>query len=340
MWAELNAEQRDAVCHSSGPLLILAGAGSGKTRVIAHRIAHLVGQRGVSPRHILAITFTKKAAGEMQSRVESLVGEAVRGMWIGTFHSVCARILRAHADKIGYGPGFTIFDENDQRALMKKVTRELGVSDREFPPARVLEKIGLLKAEMVDPGEFQRLAMTHYDKTVLKLYEAYQKGLLSCNAMDFDDLLVNAAGLLAGRDDVRRRYAERFRHVLIDEYQDTNRAQYRVVAELCRENRDICVVGDDDQSIYGWRGADITNILEFEKSFPEARVIRMEENYRSSRLILEAANSVIRQNKGRKGKTLRTQNQAGDKIVLLLFSTEDEEAEVVAERILSERVRN
>ncbi|KPJ59919.1 MAG: hypothetical protein AMJ46_09100 [Latescibacteria bacterium DG_63] len=333
---ELNAEQREAVRYLSGPLLVLAGAGSGKTRVIAYRIAFLVRHSGVSPHEILAITFTKKAAGEMRRRVEQLLKTDVAGMWIGTFHSVCARILRLYAGRLGYRQNFSIFDEEDQRGLVKEQIAELEISDRQFPPARVLERISALKAEMVGQEEMSRLAMSYYDKAVSRIYTAYQEALFRSNAMDFDDLLVNTVRLLCDFDDVRERYTDRFKHVLVDEYQDTNHAQYRIVAELCRERRNLCVVGDDDQSIYGWRGADIRNILEFEESFPEAKIIRLEQNYRSTGLILEAANNVIECNKGRKGKTLRTSNEYGENIVLLLLSSEEEEAQAVAEEILCE----
>jgi DNA helicase-2/ATP-dependent DNA helicase PcrA len=340
MEGQLNPEQREAVSYESGPLLVLAGAGSGKTRVIAYRIAYLVRQRGVLPHEILAITFTRKAAAEMRRRIEELVSSGVLGMWIGTFHSVCARILREHATKLGYRGNFSIYDEDDQRSLVKNVIEELDVSDRQFPPGRVLEKISSLKAELVGHDEMARLSMSYYDKIVARIYDAYQKALVENNAMDFDDLLVNTVRLFSEFHDVRSRYSQRFKHVLVDEYQDTNRAQYRIIAELRHENRNLCVVGDDDQSIYGWRGADIRNILEFEESFPEAKVIRMEQNYRSTGLILEAANSVIKYNVGRKGKTLRTDNEYGDKILLLLFQNEEEEAEAVAHEIFAEQLTN
>ena len=338
MQGELNPQQQEAVSHVSGPLLVLAGAGSGKTRVIAHRIAFLVHECGVSPHQVLAITFTRKAAGEMRRRIESLVGTGIAGMWIGTFHSVCARMLRQRGDPQGRGRDFVIYDEDDQRSLVKRLMREIEVSDREFPPARMLERISRLKSELIDVEEMKRVSMTHYDKTVARVYEAYQAGLLKNNAMDFDDLLVNTVLLLSGSEDSRRHYSERFRHVLVDEYQDTNRAQYRILAELCRERRNLCVVGDDDQSIYGWRGADLRNILEFESSFPETKVIRLEQNYRSTGLILDAANNVIKHNKGRKGKTLRTENEYGERLSLLLLPGEEEEAESVADEIAAEQV--
>lgn len=340
METELNPEQLEAVSYESGPLLVLAGAGSGKTRVIAHRIAYLVGRCGVSPWEILAITFTKKAAAEMRRRIEALLDSRVAGAWIGTFHSICARILREHGTKLDYKGDFSIYDEDDQRSLIKEVIEELEVADREFPAGRVLERISSLKSELVGPEEMSRLSMSYYDKIVARIYEAYQKALLENNAMDFDDLLVNTVRLFTEYPEIRNRYARRFKHVLVDEYQDTNRAQYRIIAELRRENRNLCVVGDDDQSIYGWRGADIRNILEFEESFPEARVIRMEQNYRSTGLILEAANKVIECNVGRKGKTLRTDNEYGNKILLMLFQSEEEEAAAVAHEILAEKMTN
>jgi len=340
MEAELNLEQHEAVTHVSGPLLVLAGAGSGKTRVIACRIAYLVRERGVSPHEILAITFTRKAAAEMRRRVETLLSSRVMGMWIGTFHSVCARILREHGTKLGYRGNFSIYDGDDQRSLIRDVIGKIRVSDREFSAGKVLERIGSFKSELVGPEEMARLSMSYGDKIVAQIYEGYQKALVENNAMDFDDLLVNTVRLFCDFPDVRDRYARRFQHVLVDEYQDTNRAQYRIIAELRRENRNLCVVGDDDQSIYGWRGADIRNILGFEESFPEARVIRMEQNYRSTGLILEAANNVIKCNVGRKGKTLRTENEYGEKILLMLFQTEEEEAEAVASEIFSEQMTN
>ena len=338
MQGELNPQQQEAVSHVSGPLLVLAGAGSGKTRVIAHRVAFLVRECGVAPHQILAITFTRKAAGEMRHRIELLVGAGVAGMWVGTFHSVCARMLRQRGDPQGRGRDFVIYDEDDQRSLVKRLMREIEVSDREFPPARVLERISRLKSELIDVDEMKRLSMTHYDKTVARVYEAYQAGLLKNNAMDFDDLLFNTVLLLSGSEDSRSYYSGRFKHVLVDEYQDTNRAQYRILAELCRDRRNLCVVGDDDQSIYGWRGADLRNILEFESSFPETKVIRLEQNYRSTGLILEAANKVIKHNKGRKGKTLRTENEYGEKLALHLLPGEEEEAECVADEIAAEQV--
>ncbi len=338
MLGKLNPEQLEAVSHVSGPLLVLAGAGSGKTRVIAHRVALLLREQGLSPHQVLAITFTRKAAGEMKRRIETLVGSRVAGMWVGTFHSICARMLRLHGRQHGHDPNFVIYDEDDQKALIKLCIKELGVSDREFPPARVLEKISRLKSELATAEEVVRLSMTHYDKTVAKVYEAYQAGLVRNNAMDFDDLLVNAVLLLAEVEEVRSYYSRRFNQVLVDEYQDTNHAQYRFLAELCRERRNLFVVGDDDQSIYGWRGADIRNILEFESNFPETKVIRLEQNYRSTGLILEASNSVIKHNKGRKGKTLRTENEYGEKIQLLLLSSEEEEAQAVADQITAEEL--
>jgi DNA helicase-2/ATP-dependent DNA helicase PcrA len=247
-------------------------------------------------------------------------------------------MLRQRGDPQGRGRDFVIYDEDDQRSLVKRVMRELEVSDREFPPARLLERISRLKSELIDVDEMTRVSMTHYDKNVARVYEAYQAALLKNNAMDFDDLLVNTVLLLSGSEDARRHYSERFKHVLVDEYQDTNHAQYRILAELCRDRRNLCVVGDDDQSIYGWRGADLRNILEFESNFPETKVIRLEQNYRSTGLILEAANNVIKHNKGRKGKTLRTENEYGERLSLLLLPGEEEEAESVAEEIAAEQL--
>jgi len=338
MQGELNPQQLEAVSHVSGPLLVLAGAGSGKTRVIAHRIALLVREQGVAPHEILAITFTRKAAGEMRRRIETSLDSRVTGMWVGTFHSVCARMLRRSGARGGYTCDFVIYDEDDQRKLVKQALKQLEISDREFPPARVLERISRLKSELVSTEEMSRVSMTYYDKIIARIYEAYQAALLKNNAMDFDDLLVNTVLLLSECKDVGAYYSRRFRHVLVDEYQDTNHAQYRILVELCRSRRNLCVVGDDDQSIYGWRGADIRNILEFETNFPETNVIKLEQNYRSTRVILEVANSVIKNNKGRKGKTLRTDNEEGEKIDLVLLSSEEEEAQFVAEEIASEEL--
>ncbi len=330
---DLNGPQREAVTHEAGPLLILAGAGSGKTRVLTYRIAHLVGVRGADPSRILAFTFTNKAAQEMRERIEALLGD-LRGLWIGTFHGTCARILRAEAEALGYDRSFSIYDAADQQDLIKIIMRDLGLPEKEFRPSAVLDKISACKNSLVPPGEYRETALTRYDSAVADVYELYQRGLKARNAMDFDDLIANVLLLFESAPRVAELYAGRFEDVLVDEYQDTNHAQFRLVEALGAGHRNLFVVGDDDQSIYGWRGADVGNILSFQTSFPDAKVIRLEQNYRSSGSILAAAGAVVRNNSARMEKTLWTQSAPGSPPELHLVQDEMEEAERVAAALM------
>lgn len=326
---DLNEPQRLAVTHGPGPLLILAGAGSGKTRVLTYRIAHLVGALGVDPSSILAFTFTNKAAQEMRGRIESLLGE-LRAAWIGTFHGTCARILRREAGAIGYSASFSIYDEQDQKDLIKDVLREMNLSDREFRPASVLNKIGACKNAMVPPSEYRETALTSFDSRVADVYEKYEESLRAKNAMDFDDLISKCLELFSDHSEILERYARRFEHVLVDEYQDTNHAQFKLVEALGSVHKNLFVVGDDDQSIYGWRGADVGNILSFQGAFPGAEVVRLEQNYRSTGSILAAAGAVVRNNSARMEKTLWTEKEAGPLPELQIVADEQDEAERVA----------
>jgi len=330
----LNASQRDAVTSTEGPLLVLAGAGSGKTRVLTHRIAHIIRSGKAEPHQVLAITFTNKAAEEMKRRLAQLLGGAVSSsMWVSTFHSACVRILRRDIDVLGIGRNFTICDTDDQQKLIKKVLGDLGLSGSPWTPAGVLTTISRAKNNLVGPADFERTASDFYRRQVAKVYREYQRRLLSNNALDFDDLLFCTARLFRDHPEVLRRYARQFKYVLIDEYQDTNHAQYVIASMLCREHRNLCVVGDDDQSIYGWRGADIRNILEFEHEFPEARVIKLEQNYRSTKNILDVAGAVVSNNRGRREKRLWTRRERGEPVRYLAFSDEQEEARFVAAAI-------
>ena len=291
----LNEPQREAVLHGEGPLLILAGAGSGKTRVLTRRIAHLVGSGQARPGEILAITFTNKAAQEMRERVEQLVGNRARAMWVMTFHSACARILRAEAEKLGYTRGFTIYDEQDSLRLVKACIDELDIDPKRFAPRGIRRQISDAKNALLDAEAYRLKVSTFFEQTAADVYDLYEKRLHAANAMDFDDLLFRAVNLFELYEEVRDRYRRSFRHVLVDEYQDTNRAQYRWLHLLTEEHRNLCVVGDDDQSVYGFRGADIENILGFERDQPDATVVKLEQNYRSTQTILNASNGVIAQ---------------------------------------------
>ncbi|MFA5845229.1 MAG: DNA helicase PcrA [Coriobacteriia bacterium] len=340
---DLNPAQRDAVLTTEGPLLVLAGAGSGKTRVLTYRIAHLVADLGVSPHAILAITFTNKAAAQMRERLTRLVGPVSRGMWVMTFHAFCARVMRRDPERLGYGPSFTIYDEADTKRLLTSCLVELDLDPKHFSPNMVAGRISASKNELVGPEEFAERASTPPEKVAAKVYALYQKRLRAGNALDFDDLLMLAHRLLDEQPDVLDVYQERFRYVLVDEYQDTNHAQYALVEMLTRRRRNLMVVGDDDQSIYSWRGADLRNILEFERDHPEAAVIRLEENYRSTKTILAAANHVVANNAGRKPKTLWTANVEGEAITRYAASDEKDEASFVAgeiERLLRSEHRS
>jgi DNA helicase-2/ATP-dependent DNA helicase PcrA len=331
----LNEQQAEAVRTTEGPVLIIAGAGSGKTRVLTYRIAYML-RLGVHPSHVLALTFTNKAAQEMRERISHLVGNAPAAqIWAGTFHSIFARMLRVHAEKIGYSANFTIYDADDQLAAIKAVMNALGVSQQVLPPNAVRSRISNAKNEMKSWQEYTRTANTIVDKQSAQIYEQYEKRLTQSNAMDFDDLLLNMIRLLERHPDVLDSYHERFKYLMVDEYQDTNRAQYRVVNLLAQKYRNICVVGDDAQSIYRWRGAEIRNILDFERDYREAKTVRLEQNYRSTKTILAAADSVIKKNRSQLKKELWTDNIEGEKITLLACRDDREEAESVARTIRS-----
>jgi DNA helicase-2/ATP-dependent DNA helicase PcrA len=330
----LNQAQREAVLHGEGPLLVVAGAGSGKTRVLTHRIAYLIGERGVNPSSILAITFTNKAADEMRSRIEGLVGPKVRSMWVSTFHSACVRILRKDADRLGYRKSFTIYDDADSRHLMERVLGDLGFDTKRVTARSVLGEIGRAKAELLDFESYKDQAQDPFQMTVARAYELYQQRLLEASAMDFDDLLMVTVNLFESFPEVLSSYRERFSWVLVDEYQDTNRAQDTLVQLICAEHRNICVVGDSDQSIYGFRGADVRNILQFQKVFPEAKVVTLEQNYRSTQVILDMANAVISNNKARPQKSLWSEVGQGRKALLFRAEDEREEAEWVVGEVL------
>jgi DNA helicase-2/ATP-dependent DNA helicase PcrA len=331
--AGLNEPQREAVTYGEGPLLILAGAGSGKTRVLTHRIAYLAATGAAKANEILAITFTNKAAGEMRERAALLVGPRVRAMWVMTFHAACARMLRAHADRLGYTRQFTIYDQADSRRLVKRCLDELGIDPKRFTPAGIQSQISDAKNKLRDADGYGRMVGSFFEQTVADTYRLYERELHRMNAMDFDDLLVRSVNLLEMFPEVRDRYANGFRHVLVDEYQDTNHAQYRWLQLLAEEHRNLMVVGDDAQSIYGFRGADIRNILDFEDAFPDAHVVRLEQNYRSTQTILDAANAVISNNRGQKSKVLWTDLGRGDPIKIRELEDEHAEARMVTGEI-------
>ena len=329
----LNEAQREAVLTTEGPLLVLAGAGSGKTRVLTYRIAHLVQDLGVAPWNILAVTFTNKAAREMRERLGALMPSSIRGMWIYTFHSMCVRILRNDAERLGYSKNFTIYDADDSKRLVKEVMAELGYNPRNVSENAVRSRISMAKNELVGPSDYQVKLADPLDKAVKEIYAGYQRRLKRADAMDFDDLLYNTYRLLDGNTDVRDDYAQRFRYILVDEYQDTNRAQYEITKLLAKGHGNLMVVGDDDQSIYSWRGADIRNILDFEHDWPEVKTVKLEQNYRSTGTILEAANAVIANNASRKPKTLFTDSGAGDKIAVYLAADERDEGRWLAAEV-------
>src|SRR3954452_16401586 len=310
--AGLTPPEREAVEHGDGRLLVLAGAGSGKTRVLTHRIAYLLASERARPSEILAITFTNKAAGEMRERVAQLVGGVSRVMWVMTFHSACARILRAEAERLGYRRTFTIYDEADSLRMIKRCLTELELDPKRFPPRAVKSQISSAKNTLTDPEAYREAQGGFFERTVADVFELYERRMREASAMDFDDLLARTVDLLELFADVRDRYRRAFRQVLVDEYQDTNRVQYRLLQLLCSEHRNLTVVGDEDQSVYGFRSADIRNILDFEKDFPDAEVIRLEQNYRSARPILDVANAVIQNNRQRLGKHLWTEIDKGD----------------------------
>jgi len=330
----LNKEQKAAVTHLDGPLLILAGAGSGKTRVITYRIAYMMKKHNVAPSSILAITFTNKAANEMRQRIEGLVGDRSKYIWCGTFHSIFARLLRRHAELLGYSQNFSIIDTDDQLKLIKEAMKELDIADSQFKPKSVQIEISNAKNKFVGVEEYQLLAGKEYFLGVVaRIYKRYQEKLIANNAMDFDDILVNMVKLLDQNPDICELYRAKFRYIMVDEYQDTNETQYRAVMKLASGSGNICVVGDDDQSIYSFRGADVRLILKFEKDFPGAKVIKLEENYRSTKTILDAANCVISNNTKRKSKRLRTEGQQGEKIIVMNADTSAGEADFVGRTI-------
>jgi len=330
--AGLNDEQRAAVIHCEGPLLILAGAGSGKTRVLTSRVAYLIHVHGVRPDEVVAITFTNKAAGEMKARIGGLVGPIARTMWISTFHSMCARLLRREAERVGYKSTFTIHDEDDRRRLIKRCMEELNIDPKRFPPESLSRQISDAKNQLRTAAEFREQG-GRFSQVAADVYERYELRHAAMNAMDFDDLLMKTVQLLEGFPDRLRHYQQAFRFVLVDEYQDTNHAQYRLANLLAGEHRNLAVVGDDDQSIYSWRGADIRNILEFERDYPDARVIRLERNYRSTQAILSVANAVVTNNRKRKGKNLWTPRGQGALVQVVEVNDERAEAQFVASEV-------
>src|SRR5690625_3739546 len=329
----LNKEQREAIQHTEGPLLIMAGAGSGKTRVLTHRIAYLIEEKFINPYNILAITFTNKAAKEMQERVRQLIGVRSEGMWVSTFHSMCVRILRRHIDLIGYSRNFTIVDDSDQITVVKQVLKDLNYDPKEYTPRMMLARISSFKNELKTPEQALNLQGNHYEKIVAEVYEAYQRTLRQNHALDFDDLIMETIHLFQRVPEVLEKYQHQFQYIHVDEYHDTNHAQYYLVKLLAEKFQNLCVVGDSDQSIYRWRGANIRNILSFEKDYPNARIIYLEQNYRSTKTILEAANHVINFNKGRKPKKLWTENESGSKIKFYKAETEKAEANYVVHTI-------
>jgi ATP-dependent DNA helicase UvrD/PcrA len=331
--AGLNPPQREAVVHGEGPLLVLAGAGSGKTRVLTHRIAYLLATGAARPGEILAITFTNKAAAEMRERVGQLVGSSVRAMWVTTFHSACARMLRADAERLGYSRSFTIYDEADSLRMLKRCLSELGVDPKRYPPRAIRAKISGAKNQLIDAGAYAEAQGSVFEEVVAEAFPLYEKRMLEANAMDFDDLLVRTVNALELFEEVRERWRRSFRHVLVDEYQDTNHAQYRLLQLLASEHGNLMVVGDDDQSVYGFRHADIRNILDFEHDFPEAASVKLEQNYRSTQTILSAANAVVERNRERRPKRLWTETKGGEPVQLSELSDEHEEARWVAGEI-------
>src|SRR5436190_1960313 len=333
----LNPQQREAVTHGEGPLLVLAGAGSGKTRVITYRIAWLIGEKGVHPNQILAVTFTNKAANEMLSRVERLVPAIGARPWIGTFHSTSLRMLRRYADRLGFTKSFVIYDTSDQLTLVRRCMRELQISDEAFPPRSILNRISNAKNELHGPAEYEKNNLDFFGARVAEVYRLYQRRIKEFDAMDFDDLIGNYVLLLQQNEDVREEIHGRFQHLLIDEYQDTNHAQYMLIKALTGPKGNVVAVGDEDQSIYRFRGADINNILNFERDFPGASVIKLEQNYRSTGNILDAATGVVSNNIARKGKTLFTDSGKGEPVRVVTCSSDREEAQFVLEKLASQR---
>lgn len=330
----LNPQQIEGVVNTEGPVLILAGAGSGKTRVLTHRIAYLIREKKVVPTNILAITFTNKAANEMKTRVEKIVGKNISyAMWILTFHSMCVRILRTHIENLGFKRNFVIYDDGDSLRLIKHCMSDLDIDTKQYNPRAISSKISWLKNELIDPKEFSSNATEHFEEIVSRVFKLYQFKLFQNNALDFDDLLIFTVRLFERFPDVLRLFQDQFHYIMVDEYQDTNKAQYEIVRMLADLKKNIFTVGDDDQSVYTWRGADIRNILEFELDYPDAKIIKLEQNYRSTKNILEAANHVVRNNSWRKTKSLWTENEEGNKIIKHQAASEHDEAAFIASEI-------
>ena len=336
----LNPEQRDAVLHTDGPLLILAGAGSGKTRVITFRIAHLIGQGHAAPDEVLAVTFTNKAAEEMRTRVEQLLGDARRPVWMSTFHSLCARLLRREGPAIGLSRNFVIYDSSDQLSVVKHALKSLDIDDKLIQPRAALSRISQAKNRMETPDQVKSSGWGLRDQQISKIYEVYRRVLNDAGALDFDDLLLKTVDLFEDHERVREIYARKFKYIMIDEYQDTNRPQYMLIKRLAELHRNLCVVGDPDQSIYKWRGADLKNILDFESDFPEAVIVRLEQNYRSTQVILDAASAVISRNRGRKEKTLWTDKKGGEPILYMRAADEIEEADFITRAVREARQKD
>ncbi|MEE9324685.1 MAG: UvrD-helicase domain-containing protein, partial [Dehalococcoidia bacterium] len=331
--ADLNPAQKEAVEAIEGPLLILAGPGSGKTRVIAHRVAYLIKVCGVRPHRIMAVTFTNKAAKEMKERLYRLLGKAVENMTLGTFHAICARLLRIEGEEIGIDKGFVIYDDDDQMSLVKRSMGEVGVDPKKYSPRAVLSAISAAKSQLLGPEEYVHHHHTYFDEVVQRVYERYQQLLNESKALDFDDLLFKAVRLFQNRPETLEKYRSRYLHLLIDEFQDTNIAQYALAKQLAGKHRNICVVGDPDQSIYSWRYADLRNILNFEKDYPDSKVVSLEQNYRSTQTILEAAHHLISLNQHRKENNLWTENEKGVPITVTEAYTEHEEAQLVVSEV-------
>ena len=333
----LNPDQLEAVTTTEGPLLVIAGAGSGKTRVLARRLAHIIFERKAEPYQVLAVTFTNKAAGEMKERVNGLLGGDIPSLSVSTFHSFCARILRREHDALNFSSNFTIFDASDSVTLMKNVIKELSLSNSQFHPKAQLRKISDAKNKLISSTVYEESASGYFEKATAQIYSLYQQRLKECDAMDFDDLLFYAVVLLKNNKDIGNRYRNRFKYIMVDEYQDTNHVQYLLLKNLIDEHNNICVVGDEDQSIYGWRGADIRNILEFEKDFSGAKIIKLEQNYRSTNIILDAASAVIANNEARKSKKLWTDQQGGEKLERIYVDNAEEEAREIIKSVLQEQ---
>ncbi|MBQ1849155.1 MAG: UvrD-helicase domain-containing protein, partial [Lachnospiraceae bacterium] len=334
IYDSLNPEQFQAVQTTDGPLLILAGAGSGKTRVLTHRIVYLIEEKGVNPWNILAITFTNKAAGEMRERVDKLVGFGADQIWVSTFHSTCVRILRRYIDRLGFGTNFTIYDTDDQKTVMKGVCKRLNIDTKQLPERQLMNAISSAKDELISVHEYEQKTMGDFRKiTIAKVYREYQESLKASNALDFDDIIVKTVELFKQDPEVLKYYQDRFKYIMVDEYQDTNTAQFELIRLLADRDRNLCVVGDDDQSIYKFRGANIRNILDFEFHYPEATVVKLEQNYRSTQNILDAANAVIHHNVGRKQKSLWTSQEQGEPVHFKQLENGYAEAEFLAEDI-------